>query len=346
VALTHSDRLPTDPATTISQKQIVFLVGAPRSGTTWLQLLLSRSARIATANETHLFTGYLRSLYSEWAAQHGNTRPIGLHHFIGEDEFHGMVRRFAADVMARILARKPGADVLLEKTPGHLLYWQDIIKLFPEAGFLHIVRDPRSVVASLVAAANDWGSSWASREVLENCETWIKYITISKSLRGSAAHYMEVKYENLIENGEETLLSIFAWLGISSTRDECRTIISECEIGNLRDGLLEAAPWDLSVEPQRFYRKGATDSWRRELTPREIFLIENTARDLMVEFGYTPVSRPKIIFHLVLKCRLIQALSWRLRALEVTRERALDEREDLIRHGYSGRPSDRKQNAA
>lgn len=47
-------------------KQLTFLVGAPRSGTTWIQLLLSRSPLVAAAQETDLFNIYLRPIVDEW----------------------------------------------------------------------------------------------------------------------------------------------------------------------------------------------------------------------------------------------------------------------------------------
>jgi hypothetical protein len=43
---------------------LVFLVGAPRSGTTWVQLLLSRSSSVVTAQETDLFDVSLRPIVS------------------------------------------------------------------------------------------------------------------------------------------------------------------------------------------------------------------------------------------------------------------------------------------
>lgn len=311
----------TGRAETLAGKRIVFLIGAPRSGTTWLQLLLSRSPRIATANETHLFTGYLRSLFSTWDLHHGNARAVGLHHLLGEEEYFGLVRNFADEIMLRISARKPQADILLEKTPDHVLHWHDILKIFPDAWFLHIVRDPRSVVSSLrAAAAAGWAASWTSREVLVNCETWINCISESKKLRAATDNFRQVSYQDLSLAGEETLMSIFSWLGIGIGARECGEILKECQIDNLRDNRLAAAPWDLSAEPAEFYRKGGTETWRSELSPREAFLVEHLTRDLMRELGFVAAAPRKIIVPLILASRLRHALAWRLHARKSGRE--------------------------
>lgn len=318
----------TSPEEVIARKRVVFLVGAPRSGTTWLQLLLSRSPRVATANETYLFTGYTRSLFAAWAHHQRNVRAVGLHNLMSEEEYFDLIRNFTCKVMLRILEKNPEADIVLEKTPDHVLHWRDILKIFPEAYFLHIVRDPRSVVSSLCAASRvAWGVKWTSREVLMNCETWIKYIKESKKLKAATDNFMQVTYQDLWHNGEETLTSIFSWLGVQVSQTECSTILRECQIANLRGGRLEGAPWDMTTEPQEFYRKGGTENWRSELTPRETFLIEHLARDLMTEFGFVADSRPRIIFPLIIASRLRFALAWRLVARQAKREASSSSKE-------------------
>ena len=285
--LLDPDSSQTSPEEVIARKRVVFLVGAPRSGTTWLQLLLSRSPHIATANETYLFTGYTRSLFAAWAHHQRNVRAVGLHNLMSEEEYFDLIRNFTCKVMLRILEKNPEADIVLEKTPDHVLHWRDILKMFPEAYFLHIVRDPRSVVSSLCAASRSgWGAKWTSREVLMNCETWIKYVKESKKLKATTDNFMQVTYQDLWHNGEETLISIFSWLGVQVSQTECSTILRECQIANLRGGRLEGAPWNMATEPQEFYRKGGTENWRSELTPREAFLVEYLTRDLMSEFGF------------------------------------------------------------
>ncbi|HTV43854.1 MAG TPA: sulfotransferase [Stellaceae bacterium] len=307
-------RLPSHPAEPLAGKRLVFLIGAPRSGTTWLQLLLSRSPRIATANETHLFNGYLSSLFSTWDLHRRNIRALGLHHLLSECEYFQFIRDFATTVMLRIAAQKPDADILLEKTPGHVLHWQDIIRIFPDAAFLHIVRDPRSVVASLCAAADGWGAQWTSREALINCETWIEYIRASRSLSAATDNFLQVGYRDLWENGPQTLRSVFAWLGVEIGIEECGAMLDQCRIGNLRAHRLPDAPWDLAAEPAEFYRAGGTETWRSELTAREIYLVEHLTRELMRELGFAAGARRKIILPLIVASRLRHAIAWRRNA--------------------------------
>jgi hypothetical protein len=107
----------TSPEEVIARRRVVFLVGAPRSGTTWLQLLLSRSPHIATANETHLFTGYTRSLFTAWAHHQCNVRAAGLHNLMSEEAYFDLIRNFTCKVMLRILERSRRQISYLRKFP-------------------------------------------------------------------------------------------------------------------------------------------------------------------------------------------------------------------------------------
>jgi hypothetical protein len=123
-------------------KTLVFLVGAPRSGTTWLQLLLSRSPSVVTAQETHLFDGFLRSMVDQWDLHRRTGDHVGVNEVLTDEEFHDLLRVVSGFVFARIARSKPSAIVLLEKTPNHVNCCREILDLWPDAHFIHIIRDP------------------------------------------------------------------------------------------------------------------------------------------------------------------------------------------------------------
>jgi hypothetical protein len=322
------ENLQLDPVATILSKRLVFLVGVPRSGTTWLQLMLASSNLVASVNETHLFSSYMRSLFTEWTFWKKNSRPIGLHEFIGEEEYLAMLRDFACSVMIKILAKKPAAEVVLEKTPRHIKYWSDILRIFPDAYFLHLVRDPRSVVSSLLSANREWGQAWGSTDAVEWCERWGEDVTLAKQLEKNAAHYKQVRYEDLQASGVQTLSSVFSWMGVKVGSDECSKIFADHAIDNLRANRLDGAAWNLSTEPKGFFRLGETDSWKRDLTPRQAYLVERLCDKLMVDLGYTPVTKSKMIFPLV-------ARSYIKRTAAAALPRLMDSyRRFVLRRGY------------
>ncbi len=153
----------------LRDKQLVFLVGAPRSGTTWLQLLLSRSPSVVTAQETDLFNVFLRPMVVEWNRYRETGEPLSLTEVLSDEEFRTLLRSVSGFVFAKIAQAKPSATVVLEKTPNHVNCWREILDLWPDAHFIHIIRDPRSVVASLRHASKTWGPAWGSSRISTIC---------------------------------------------------------------------------------------------------------------------------------------------------------------------------------
>ncbi len=267
--------------------KIVFLVGMPRSGTTWLQLLLSQSAQVATANETHLFSHYTRSLFQAWAHFQGNPRNVGLHGLMGEEDFIAKVKNFTDAILHLIEEKKPGASVVLEKTPAHAWAWKDILKVYPDAHFIHLIRDPRAVVASLRAAGRDWGKNWASTSVVENAELWLRVVGFARPIQEQTSRYLEVRYEDLMAQPAESIAALFDWLGISESNEVCRSFVDLCKPDNLSKGGANTA-WDTSREPRGFFRGAGVDGWRNDLSAGEIAEIERITAPLASILGYFP----------------------------------------------------------
>lgn len=265
----------------MSERRYAFLVGAPRSGTTWLQLLLSQNENVATSQETHLFTSFLAPLEKAWNSYDGNSRKIGLQAVMGSPEFYELLRQIAQNVMDRI----GNTPILLEKTPAHVRSAELILKLFPEALFIHVIRDPRAVVNSLIKAGETWGNKWASTDVEKNAKLWKNDVLQGRRISDMTHRYFEIKYEVLLRDGEKSLAALFRFLGIEVTLDDCRTYLEECSLGRLQKGLSKA-PWRLEEEPKGFYRSGRIDAWKEELPTRSVRKIEDIGGNLLSDLGY------------------------------------------------------------
>ena len=288
----RTDRYPIGgPDSALGRKKLVFLIGAPRSGTTWLQLLLSQSAHIATAHETHLFNAYLRSCFDTWDDFGRKQQEFGLHHLLTEEEYGAALRMPIEMIFGKFLREKPAATVILEKTPSHALYWQDILRIFPNAHFLHIVRDPRSVVASLRAASTDWASGWAPRPVAKACQLWIDHVASAVRIPSATSRYFLVRYRDLIDDGSNALKSIFRWLEIEHSEEECHKFVDQLTFSKLQS--VERAQRGPNLDPQAlFFRRGTRDAWKTDLSKREIALIERLTNPWIRTLGYE-LTNPK-----------------------------------------------------
>jgi hypothetical protein len=153
--------------------------------------------------------------------------------------------------------------------------------MLPEARFIHIIRDPRSVAASLAAAGKDWGRSWASTSAVHNARRWVANVSEGIRLRREDPEtYFEVRYEDLLDSTAPNLGRLFTWLGMAPSDDLCGRIAEQTQIKSLQQGTSTAA-WDLAKEPQGFFRKGKADGWKEDLSLREIAFVEAIAGPLM-----------------------------------------------------------------
>ncbi|MGK2941528.1 MAG: sulfotransferase family protein [Immundisolibacter sp.] len=269
----------------MAMQRVVFLVGAPRSGTTWLQLLLSSSPAVATANETHLFNAYLGGLFSCWENFQSRGRDIGLHHLFGKKEYFEKIRGFSDEVLNKILSRKPEATLVLEKTPAHVRCWKDILTVYPGAYFLHLVRDPRAVVASLRAAGRGWGKSWASPGVMENAHLWLRDVGKAVEIQEHTDHYLQVRYEDLMSAPAERLSALFSWMGLDHSVDDCQEMVEINTLDQLKKGAVKK-PWDTRREPEGFFGGRGVEGWRKDLSGSEIKAIEHVTAPLAEKLGY------------------------------------------------------------
>jgi LPS sulfotransferase NodH len=277
----------------------VFIVGAPRSGTTWLQLLLAQHPSIATCQETHFFSGYIKRWFRQWEseARSAEERRVGLSSILTRDDFLQLCRESTDFLFKKIASEKEEANWVVEKTPVHVRYTGIIQELYPDSRFVHMVRDPRSVVASLKAASGQWGRTWKNLSVVDFTNLWVDSASLGETLVSSNSNAMTIKYEQLRADPSGQLQSFYDWLGVSVDRPFCDASVAACDLGTLKNSgsNLHHQPWSVGNEPKNFFRSGEVGSWKRELSAREVLLIESLGGQLMERYGYSDYASSKFL---------------------------------------------------
>jgi hypothetical protein len=303
----------------------LFIIGCPRSGTTWMQLLLAQNPAIATAPETQIFAYYLEHFRRQWRHEQkgnggGEQGGAGLHRLLSEDDFEELCRCSATMVLNRILETKPDASLVAEKSPKHALMADFILRIFPDAYFLHVVRDPRDTVASLLAASRGWGRGWAPSHAVPAARLWLDCVNGARAVAGG--RYYEVRYETLRERPVEELGAILQWLDLPADAADCERWVSACEISELRK---TPAGTNLPVpgarSPTGFFRRGAVGGWQTELRRSDVRIIEHICGAAMTQLNYARVSdgqsptRPVRMLAYDTVQRVRESIDWQLARL-------------------------------
>ncbi len=277
------------PALPASRK-LLFIVGFPRSGTTWLRALLAAHPAVAALEaESYLFDDlYLGHLDASWQAERAlaaaGGKPFALSAMLSEAEFDELLRAFASSVLARVAQARPESGLVVEKTPTHARFAPLILRLFPEAYFLHIIRDPREVYCSTRAAARGWGRFWASQDAVDVTRRWDLLLREALAIASLTPRYRQLRYEDLLADTPGGLAGLLAWLDLDHHAPLCRSIAEACSLESLRHR------W--SHNPA-FFRRGAAAGWRDELVRSEIALVEFIAGARMQALGYELAVAPR-----------------------------------------------------
>ena len=190
--------------------RVVLVVGCPRSGTTWVErLLLSHpSAGGVEDRETWLFQG-LRPLWNNRDLETWADEPTRL----------SAMRRFCDRMLLRGLDRhRPNATHFVEKTPSHALYLDEISRIYPDAWFIHVVRDGRDVARSLVEFEH------GVDDLDTAARLWVRTLDAVRRSAPNLVRHRTVRYEDLLRDPVEGTVSLLSWVGLD-VDDEVRSNI-------------------------------------------------------------------------------------------------------------------------
>jgi len=141
-------------------------------------------------------------------------RVIGLPTILQPGDLESGQRALVDTLVRRSLETKPGARVVLEKTPSNSLCVDLISRVCPDARLLHIVRDPRDVMASLRDAARGWGADWAPASSAAAARMWLQHYDGARTAVACGDRYMELRYEDLRKDPEKLLSRVLDFLGL------------------------------------------------------------------------------------------------------------------------------------
>jgi len=265
----------------------IFIVGAPRSGTTLLRRILNRHPRIAICGETHfgplVYQKPRRKAFGDLANPANRRRLVAQYTALQRTNRLGMdcgkltdrllqqatsYRAMFACVL-QFYAESRAKARCGEKTPQHAYFVETLCDWFPDAAILHLVRDPRDVATSLRRMP------YGFRSVILNARTWLN---CNRAAGKASQHpgYLQVRYESLVVDPAQELRRICDFVG-----EEFYPSMLTPE----RQAVLDPLGRDRSLNAVTTARMG---KWREELSAQQIAQVEWMAAPELENLGYRP----------------------------------------------------------
>jgi len=281
--------------------RFAFLVYLGRSGSTWL------SRQLDGASQDVLVTPELNFTVSAALAGDAAIRaldPDALVRFVrhdlqianldlADDELDRLVRscagqgvRALTETLVLAHARKRGQAprvAVIKKSVAHLAA-RPLAAVFPEVVFVHVVRDGRAVVNSLLHTESvyDPGRPLGRGDPVHGARLWVRQLdSVAELAAREPERVIEVAYEALIREPAPTLESLVAELAkktgvpLRGAAGDAGFVVPERERGLHR--LVTGAPV-----------ASRTHSWKDELGRANGIAVEAIARDWLERRGYAP----------------------------------------------------------
>lgn len=285
-----------------------FIVGTQRSGTTLLRLILNAHSKIAIPEEARFLMPLLNETYLRQGVKGAELKSL-INYLAANDEFklwnydsqpyldwltqkEEISLRELIDSMFKSYCHSEGKTIWGDKSLFFRTIWI-LNELFPNARFIHIVRDGRDVF-----------DSWRKMDPTKNNAAvmaldWrYKLYKIERSFGAiQAERTFTLRYEDLLENPETTIQHICNFLGMTyepAMLEFHKT--SHNYIGEHHSNLIFKA-----------IDNSNSAKWQKNLSSLEVKSFNLLAKPCLEKFGYklppgkvSPNDLLKIALHLII----------------------------------------------
>jgi len=281
-----------------------FVLGCQKSGTTWVQRLLDAHPNVRCGGEGHLadlLLPLLKQAVDAYNQRQEKRRSSGLSVQLSDTDFFHLARS-ACDLCFAQYLREAGTQAgairaVGDKTPESAIRMPDLIALYPEARFIHVIRDGRD---GAVSGWHHWTrlrdrgevpnpqqfASFADYATYYASNHWVGYIRHARSAAAAIpGRYLEVKYEDLHTEAQTQLRRLFEFLSVDASDESVAGALSGASFRRLSGGRERG-----EEDAQSFFRKGVVGDWRIAFNDDAIERFDAVAGDLLVELGYAETA--------------------------------------------------------
>lgn len=266
----------------------IFLVGCSRSGTTVVQRCLGAHPRLTSFPETDflgkLVGGWSGRLQARFDRVRTDRRQLAFRRLAETLQRPELERvgnehlgfRAAIDSLVTTLddiAIGRGAMGWVEKTPKHFRYVGLLMRTIPDTRFIHLVRDGRDVVASLVDRARQHPQFSNRLEPLDAVRLWNESIRMADRYSGRTNNLV-LAYEDFVHDSEAELRRVCDFLDLAYD-----------------EAMIEARDGDAIVNADETWKSGADRPVTQQRSKFRELLNETEQRSVMKALDWRRYQR-------------------------------------------------------
>ncbi|HOD49671.1 MAG TPA: sulfotransferase [Candidatus Hydrogenedentes bacterium] len=242
---------------------LLFVISAPRSGSTMLERMLESHSKILGGPEPHLLTPLAH--LGLWA----NVDKAAYDHVLaaeaqklfvqklpeGEQDYWDACRAYCDVLYGRLLASS-GKEICLDKTPAYALILPFLMKVFPDAKYVVLTRHPLATFSSYANSFfdGDYAQAQNYNPILN------RYVpAMAEFLRQDAVGHFHVRYEDLVKDPETWMGKMYEYIGVPFERETID--YGGNDSGGKREGLGDPIGVAQHARPQT----GSIKKWVSEL---------------------------------------------------------------------------------
>jgi hypothetical protein len=261
----------------------IFVVGSPRSGTTVIGACLGSHPRIMSGEESS-FIRQLGQMYQSYFLGKNQRSFAPLQKYVTENRLLELIGAFADGIFSSFLGENWKAVRYLDHTPWYCHHLDLLARLYPDAQFIHVIRDGRDVALSLEVS---WkrGFKWAGDTIESRARIWSDAIEAAgkTGAKLDPTQFIEIRYEQFCQDPIKTLTMLCVFLAEPMVDAVLQPLhINHAAPSRTSRTLAEVSgPTTVHITPQKI-ETGWPPHW--SLQERSSFFL--ASRELLSRLGY------------------------------------------------------------
>jgi len=277
-----------------------FLVNKARSGSTMVHSVLDAHPNICATIESrfalHLYTKYNST--TDWTDRIINSfindvftdRGYRLFWGVSKSELVILFSKYHINNFSdackviylsyNSIFEKNEIKVIVDKNPSYARFMPELMKIFPNAKFIHLVRDPRAVVSSNRIAFNG--------KIPRITNSWILLNGLIESKKNEIS-FLTIRYEDLVKTPKTSFQLIFDFLNIEFKKEmlEAHSTVKRIKENHNYYSLKHHANVSTTINSK------SIDSWKKKLSEEEVNLINYMTSKAAIKYGYD-ILKPSV----------------------------------------------------